>query len=59
MKIIKEGDLRKLKKIKYFECKKCGCIFEAEKDEYKCDSQYNEIYYCCACPYCNQMVYTG
>ena len=35
MRIIKEGDLKKLKKIKCFECKKCGCIFEAEKDEYK------------------------
>lgn len=58
MKIIKEGDLKKLKKIKRFECKECGCIFEAEKDEYKRGSQYNEEYYYCACPYCNQRVYT-
>lgn len=58
MKIIKEGDLKKLKKIKRFECKECGCIFEAEKDEYKWGSQYNEAYYYCACPYCNQTVYT-
>ena len=35
MKIIKEGDLNKLKKIKRFECKECGCIFEADKNEYK------------------------
>ena len=58
MRIIKEGDLKKLKKIKCFECKKCGCIFEAEKDEYKQGSQYNEEYYYCACPCCNQTVYT-
>ena len=58
MKIIKEGNLDKLKKIKRFECKECGCIFEAEKDEYKWDSQYNETYYYCACPCCNQIVYT-
>ena len=58
MKIIKEGDLNKLKRIKRFECKECGCIFEAEKDEYKEGSQYNETYYYCACPCCNQTVYT-
>ena len=58
MKIIKEGDLKKLKKIKRFECKECGCIFEAEKDEYKWDSQYNVTYYYCTCPCCNQTVYT-
>ena len=58
MKIIKEGDLKKLKKIKRFECKECGCIFEAEKDEYKWGNQYNETYYYCACPCCNQTVYT-
>ena len=59
MKIIKEGDLNKLKKIKRFECKECGCIFEAGKDEYKRGSQYNETYYYCVCPCCHQTVYTG
>ena len=59
MKIIKEGNLDKLKKIKRFECKECGCIFEAEKDEYKWDSQYNETYYYCKCPCCYQTVYIG
>ena len=47
MKIIKKGDLNKLKEIKHFECEKCGCIFETEKDEYKWGSQYNETYYYC------------
>lgn len=59
MKIIKEGDLNKLKKIKRFECKECGCIFEAEKNEYKHGSQYNDTYYYCECPFCHQIVYIG
>ncbi len=59
MKIIKEGDLNKLKKIKRFECKECGCIFEAEKNEYKQGSQYNDIYYYCECPFCHKIVYIG
>lgn len=59
MKIIKEGDLNKLKEIKHFECKKCGCIFEAEKDEYKWGNQYNETYYYCKYPCCHQTVYIG
>lgn len=58
MKIIKEGNLNKLKKNKRFECKECGCIFEAEKNEYKEGSQYNYSYYYCICPYCHQKVYT-
>jgi len=58
MKIIKEGDLNKIKKIRRFKCEKCGCIFEAEEDEYKCGNQYNEIYYYCSCPCCNQTAYT-
>jgi len=35
MKIIKEGNLNKLKKIKRFECRECDCIFDADKNEYK------------------------
>ena len=58
MKIIKEGNLDKLMRVKRFKCKECGCIFEAEKDEYKRGRQYNGTYYYCACPCCNQTVYT-
>lgn len=59
MKIIKEGDLNRLKKIKRFECKECGCVFKAEKDEYKLGNQYNDEYYYCKCPCCHQIVYKG
>lgn len=57
MKIIKQGDLNKLKRIKQFECKECGCIFEADKNEYKIGSQYNETYYFCVYPTCKNTVY--
>jgi len=39
MKIIKEGNLDKLMKVKRFKCSYCDCIFTANKDEYIIDSQ--------------------
>ncbi len=57
MTIIVEGDLNRLKEIKRFNCRKCGCIFDAEKEEYKVSSQYNEEYYSCICPTCGNNVY--
>lgn len=52
MKIIKKGDPAKLITAKRFECCMCGCVFEADKDEYKCSMQYNETYFYCKCPFC-------
>lgn len=57
MKIIIPGDATRLKKIKSFTCKECGCVFEADKTEYRSESQYNEEYYACKCPTCGQWVY--
>ena len=57
MKIIIKGDLKKLKKVKTFDCNFCGCLFEANKDEYKSGSQYNQTYYYCICPFCHNTVY--
>lgn len=45
MKIIKAGNKNRLLQIKRFQCQRCGCIFEATKDEYYSDQQYNDIYY--------------
>ena len=59
MKIIKHGDINKLKKIKTFNCKLCGCLFEADNTEYKTGFQYNEIYYYIKCPFCGKKVYKG
>ena len=54
MKIIKKGNRalaeRKIKQTKRFECETCGCIFEADKHEYKA-SDYDTKYYA-ECPCC-------
>ena len=59
MTIIREGDIRKLKKVFRFECHNCGCIFEAEKGEYRIGTHYNEDYYYCECPFCHNQVTIG
>lgn len=57
MKIIKQGDLNRLKKTVSFECKTCGCIFEADKDEYSIQHQYNHPYVSVTCPCCKDIVH--
>ena len=61
MKIIKEGDKKlaelKRNKVKRFECSFCGCIWEANKDEYVTSSQYNDEYYYSFCPCCQEIAY--
>lgn len=57
MKIIKNGDLKKIKQVKTFDCDFCGCLFEADNTEYKIGSQYNETYYYTKCPFCGRNVY--
>lgn len=59
MKIIKSGNIKKLNKIKTFDCNFCGCLFEADNTEYQTGSQYNEIYYYVDCPFCGRKVYRG
>lgn len=53
MKILKEGNIEKINKTKYFLCRNCGCVWTANKDEYKTDTQYNQEYYTCKCPFEN------
>lgn len=57
MKIIKNGDLKRIKQIKTFDCDFCGCLFEADNIEYRIGSQYNETYYYAKCPFCGRNVY--
>lgn len=38
MNIITDGDIEKAKAIVEFECYECGCVFEAEKSEYRCET---------------------
>lgn len=56
MKIIKQGKTEKelkaiLNKTKRFECKTCGCIFEADKGEYV-EEEHGTTY--CVCPNCSR-----
>ena len=57
MKIIKVGTIEN--ETKRFECKNCGCIFEADKGEYFMSSQMQILQgmnvYQCQCPTCNRM----
>ncbi len=58
MTVLKEGNCDCAKmlvlKIRRFKCDQCGCVFEANKDEYKSVAQYNDIYYFCKCPCCGE-----
>lgn len=62
MKIIKEGKPKEelkaiLNKTKRFECKTCGCIFEADKGEYETEDVQIYTAYYCECPNCGQTAY--
>jgi len=50
MNVIKHGKPKIT--LKRFECEVCGCIFEADKDEYTGHSQYNEMWFIARCPEC-------
>ena len=59
MKIIKQGLSKeklekKLKQTKRFECKTCGCIFEADEGEYEYEDDYIYSAHYCKCPNCDQ-----
>ncbi len=58
MTVLKEGDRNRAKMLvlqtRRFECDRCGCVFEANNNEYKSAAQYNDIYYFCKCPCCGE-----
>lgn len=57
MRIIRPGN-RNSKNIKQFSCNNCGCIFEADEDEYATtiDEQILVHKYYCICPECAAIV---
>lgn len=62
MKIIKEGKTKEelekiLKNTKRFECRTCGCIFEANNDEYELQDNLAYSIYYCKCPNCERIAY--
>ena len=60
IKIIEPGDLDRLKKIIRFECPDCGCIFEADQQDYKIAEPmaalHDGLEATCECPYCHHIV---
>lgn len=59
MNIIKQGKSKEelksiLNKTKRFECKTCGCIFEADEGEYIEEDDFYTCVYYCKCPNCEQ-----
>lgn len=61
MFIIKDGNKelaeKKKKQTKQFECRICGCIFEADKGEYKCEEAQFSLWYSAKCPCCGDKTY--
>lgn len=60
MKILKQGVRPTYSK--EFTCKRCGCVFSAERNEYCASSQMEMMHdnlgsYKCKCPCCGDMVY--
>lgn len=55
IKIIKPG---RQGEIKRFTCSRCGCVFEADRDDYekRRDDFRMEIYVLAACPSCGHFV---
>ena len=59
MKILKQGKSKEelkaiLNATKRFECKTCGCIFDADKGEYETEEVQIYSYHYCECPNCGQ-----
>lgn len=57
MKIIVAGDPERAKMAKRFHCRFCGCIFEANSDEYVFEEFQLIGYHYCLCPTCGQKAY--
>lgn len=58
MEILKKGELKNLKKTMKFICNECGCIFLADKGEYRYATVQWEEDYSCNCPTCNHTVFS-
>lgn len=59
MKIIVQGKTKEelkavLNATRRFECKTCGCIFEADKGEYNKEDCFYSVTYYCKCPNCDR-----
>lgn len=59
MKILVPGDKNRLRKYKKFKCMDCGCVFIADKGEYKDQStQRDGPMFAIECPCCGRTTWT-
>ena len=58
MEVIKHGNPDKMNGVITFTCRNCGCIFKAERGEYKHDFCQREgtDWYEVSCPFCHKDV---
>lgn len=56
MKILKDGNLKKIHPDIKIECPRCGCIFITENGEYKRYENYQGDWYETMCPYCKRKI---
>lgn len=54
IQVLKEGDLKS--PIIRFECRRCNCVFEADKDDYKLILTLDDLAYITDCPHCHKRV---
>ncbi len=58
MEILKDGKIPDTRKD--FRCSDCGCVFRAEKGEWKAHTgEYQSVDYVCTCPCCGKTVHGG
>ena len=50
MEILKNGNLERVRRTKYFRSPYCDAIWSATRQEYKYNCQYNKEGYYCKCP---------
>ena len=54
MKILEHGDPRKINPVIRFKCNNCGCMFEANREEYSKKVLLGVNLYFCDCPECGE-----
>lgn len=62
LNIIRSGSIEEIEKrqrqTKDFSCKNCGCVWEADKGDYKIEHDLmNRIYIGMTCPFCGRYTY--
>ena len=60
MRILKNGDQAAGRPVVRFGCKKCGCLYEAERHEYTIENDRKQGYcYRARCPCCGEFATGG